>query len=99
MSSYVSSKLEQNNRAIFIGEECGGTGNGSNAILEYQLTLPESGIRIQIPYYFLDHNNKQDEEGRGVQPDHEIQYSLEDRMENKDLEMAKVFELFGNNAN
>lgn len=94
MSSYVSSKLNQKNRVVFIGEECGGTENGSNAILEYQLTLPESGIRILIPYYFLDHNNKPDKEGRGIQPDYEIDYSLEDVMKGKDLEMEKVLQLF-----
>jgi len=90
LSSYTASMLKKYTDAIFIGDECGGTEYGSNAILNYNLTLPESQIRIQIPYYFLNHKLVTQEIGRGVKVNYPIKYSLEDRISNKDLEMAKV---------
>jgi len=90
LSSYTASMLNKHTDAVFIGEECGGGENGSNAILDYSLTLPESGIRINIPYYYLDHKVTSKEEGRGVKPDHDVQYLLNDRLAENDKEREKV---------
>lgn len=94
LGSYVSTYLKHRGDATFIGSETGGGEFGSNAVINYDLTLPESGIRVDIPYYFLDHQIPKGKNfGQGVQPDHEIKYSIEDTLNNRDKEMEKVYEL------
>ncbi len=93
MSSFVSAKLNHYTDAIFIGSETGGTEYGSNAILQYRLTLPNSKIRINIPHFYLNHMVSTSEKGRGILPDYEITYSIEEILEGKDKEMEKVMSL------
>lgn len=58
--------------AIFYGSETGGTESGTNGMLSYDLTLPNSGIRVGIPYYHIDSNAEGGTFGYGVQPDVEL---------------------------
>lgn len=86
MSGYVSAYLQHHTDALMIGEETGGGEEGSNGLLFYKLTLPASGIRVNIPYYHLDHQlNVQT--GRGVMPDIPVSYSVEDLLNGEDLEL------------
>jgi len=93
MSGYVAAKLKHFKKAIFIGEETGGGEKGSNAILFYTLSLPNTKIRVKLPHYFLNHNVKTSEKGRGIMPDYPIVYSLKDRIEQQDLAIQKVLDL------
>jgi hypothetical protein len=91
LGSYVSTYLKHQSDAIFIGSETGGGEFGSNAVITYKLTLPESGIRVDIPYYFLNHQIPRDDNfGRGVQVQHKTEYSISDLLQGRDKEMEKV---------
>lgn len=91
LGSYVSTYLKHRTKAVFIGSETGGGEFGSNAVIKYQLTLPESGIRLDIPYYFLNHRiPRNDNFGRGVQVDHETKYSISDLLHGRDKDMDTV---------
>ncbi len=90
MGALVPAKLKHYTNCIIIGSETGGAERGSNAILSYTLTLPETKIRIIIPSYFLNHKVNSVQFGKGVMPHIEIVYTLNDLLTNKDLEMERV---------
>lgn len=96
LGSYVSTYLKKNEKALFIGSETGGGEFGSNALIRYNLDLPESGIRVVIPYYFMDHKiEKNDHWGSGVLPDYNIKYGIDDLLSGRDKVMEKAVELSG----
>lgn len=90
MGSLVASRLNRDTDAIIFGEETGGGEYGSNAILMYNLVLPETKIRIFIPYYFLNHDIAVEMPGRGVIPNIELKYTLNDKLQQKDKEMEQL---------
>lgn len=92
-SSLVATRLKNNTQATLIGQETGGTEIGSNAVLTYHLTLPNSQIRINIPHYFLDHKISTDSMGNGVVPDILVAYSIEERLNKTDKELLKIKEI------
>ena len=96
MGSLVAAKLKHHTTCTLIGEESGGGALGSNAVLSYNLTLPESQIRVRVPYYFLDHKIEPGQTGRGVLPHVKTQYTLEDLLAGKDKEMEWVLESIRN---
>ncbi len=98
MGSLVATKLKHNTSCTILGEETGGGEMGSNAVLMYNLTLPETKVRVTIPYYFLDHHVKLEQLGRGVVPDYPIHYELDELLNKKDKEMEKVISLIGNTS-
>ena len=90
MSSYVSSFLKNNSNVQIIGSESGGGEHGSNAILNHTLTLPNTNIIINIPYYHLDHTIDTPDKGRGVIPDIEIPISKQHYFNNIDEALKKA---------
>lgn len=90
MGSLVATRLKHGTEAGFFGEETGGGENGSNAILIYNLTLPETKVRINIPYYFLNHDVAVEMPGRGVIPNNKLKYTLNDKLQQKDKEMEQL---------
>lgn len=90
MSGYVAAFLQHHTDALLIGQETGGGEEGSNAVLFYKLTLPASGIRVNVPYYHLDHQLKGVASERGVVPDITVKYSLEDLLNGTDQELKTV---------
>ena len=91
--SFVTSKLKNSRRAIVVGEETGGGEVGFNAVLSWRLELPASRVRINIPMYHVDVQPEMNDVGKGVVPDIQIQYNLEQRMEQIDLEMVQILKL------
>lgn len=96
MSSFVASKLKNTTNAIFIGTETGGGQLGSNAILNYQLILPYSGIELFIPNYFLNHNSSNQSYTRGIIPHYAVDYKIDEILKNIDKELIKALELINN---
>lgn len=90
MGSYAATLLSHHTDAILLGEETGGGEAGSNAILSYDLTLPATGVQVIIPRYTLNHDVTITQEGRGVIPDIEVEYSLAEKMSGIDKEMERV---------
>ena len=89
-SCILSSNLQGSKRAYFVGEETGGTYNGSVAGIMPVIKLPESDIRIRVGLVFIAPHYKTEKEGRGIFPDCEIIPTLQDRVNEVDPEMNWV---------
>ncbi|MDX1350087.1 MAG: S41 family peptidase [Putridiphycobacter sp.] len=88
MSCYVASNLRQKTKATFIGQETGGGKYGSNAILSYNLTLPHTNLRVILPHYHCAHQYVDFEKGFGVIPDIETNYTIQNYLNQEDLELS-----------
>lgn len=84
--------LKEFGQAIVIGEETGSRYEGFSAGSKQYITLPHSKISIGIPRYHTKFPKSvlQTTSNRGVLPDHTIQYTITDIIQNKDLAMMKV---------
>ncbi|HMS71071.1 MAG TPA: S41 family peptidase [Saprospiraceae bacterium] len=83
-AALVASQLKEYGATIY-GMETGGTEQGTNCMLNYQLVLPNSGLKITIPYYQVLSNSTKSEFGYGVKPNYEIKpahFTLEDNVLN-----------------
>lgn len=89
-SCILSSNLKGSKRAYFVGEETGGTYNGSVAGVMPAIQLPASGIKIRLGLVFIAPHYKTDQHGRGIFPDKEIIPTLQDRIDGRDPEMEWV---------
>lgn len=90
--------IKKTTRAIFIGEESGGTFEGPTGGPSIVVQLPNSQIMIRMsPAIQLGYMYKKHPVGRGVLPDYQIDYSIDDLVNGKDLEMEKAIELILNN--
>ena len=91
-SSIISSNLQGSKRATFVGEETGGTFNGTVAGQMPSQKLPNSEMNLKlgligcIPFY------KTEKEGRGIFPDKEILPTLQDRIDGIDPEMNWILD-------
>lgn len=74
-----------NNRAIFIGEECGGGYYGNASGDEAMVTLPHTQITARIPLikYTMAVKSEQTEDG-GIYPDYPIDLAIGDLMAHTD---------------
>lgn len=83
------SDLKKTTNAIFIGEESGGTFEGPTGGDDIVIQLPNSKIivrmspNIQIGYMYEKHPI-----GRGVLPTYPVNYTVDDLVRHKDVEMA-----------
>ena len=89
-SSLISTNLQANNRATFIGEETGGAYNGCVAGLYKIYELPTSKIKIRIGLMQIETAYKQDPDGFGIKPDVEILPTIDAINSKKDLEVDWV---------
>jgi hypothetical protein len=87
-AALVSAHLRAHN-ARFWGAESGGTESGTNAMLNYKLVLPNSGIQVQIPYYRMVSNSTGGTFGFGVKADVPIAPGLDN---SRDEVLYKVIE-------
>ncbi|MET0636913.1 MAG: S41 family peptidase [Chitinophagaceae bacterium] len=87
MASVVATFLKATNRAIFIGEECGGTMEGNTSDSYGKLVLPNTGIRVEIPLT-KKVNNVNYIKGRGVFPDYSISPDINDILNGIDTELS-----------
>jgi len=82
------SDLKKTTAAVFIGEEPGGTLEGPTGGDEIVIRLPNSKIMIRIsPNIQVGYMNQKHPPGRGVIPTYPTNYSIEDILNNKDLEL------------
>lgn len=88
-----------NSRAVFVGEETGGTycGNTSGRIME--IPLPFSGITVSIPTikYTMVATDQQNK-GRGIIPTYYIKPSMIDLIHKKDVQLNMTIELAEKNS-
>ncbi|WP_169304397.1 S41 family peptidase [Pedobacter frigoris] len=89
-TSLLAANLQAMNNATFVGEETGGGRNGCTGGFYINEILPNSKVTIRfgiVPYKILDQSKVI---GRGIMPDVPIQYTIEDYLAKKDLEMEWV---------
>lgn len=90
MASYVASFLKNKRNAIVIGEETGGSEYGSRAMAGGHFTLPNSKLNIKLNVYQMTHALNIEDQAHGVMPDHETTYTIDDILNQRDLDMEKV---------
>ncbi len=91
-SSIISSNLKSNQRAVFVGEETGGSYNGTVAAQMPLVQLPNSKVNLRIGLALVSATGKTNVEGRGIFPDKEILPTLDDRKNNIDPELNWILE-------
>ena len=86
--------VKNNNRAIFIGEETGGTYCGNTSGDFIQTALPYSQFTVSIPTikYTMFTTDKKNID-RGIIPDYIIKPTIEDLINKKDVQLNKTMEL------
>lgn len=89
-SSVLSTQLDGDNRATFVGEETGGAYNGTVAGMMKIYTLPNTKIKASIGLLHIDSKHKTPIDGYGVKPDVEILPTYEDRLNHIDPELQWV---------
>lgn len=92
MAALAATRLKQKANAILIGEESGGSEYGSRGMAGGRIILPHSKIEVRFNIYQLTYGRGKDS-GYGLLPDYEVNYTIQERMEKKDLEMLKIKEL------
>jgi hypothetical protein len=92
MAALAATRLKQKANAILIGEESGGSEYGSRGMAGGKIILPHSKIEVRFNIYQLTYGYGKDS-GHGLLPDYEVNYTTQERMEKKDLEMLKIKEL------
>lgn len=93
-ASEFASIAHANNRALFIGEETGGGYYGNCSLGTPTLWLPNSSIGVTIPlakYELAVTNNVSP--GRGLIPEIQTHYSIEDILTNNDKDINVCIKL------
>lgn len=90
-TSALIANLKNTTQAVFIGEESGGLYEGPTGGETIPIILPNSQIMVRIsPNINLGYMYQKHPIGRGVLPDYSIMYTIEDLLNNKDLEMEQA---------
>ncbi|WP_341216026.1 S41 family peptidase [uncultured Wocania sp.] len=89
-SSVLSTHLQANKRAIFVGEETGGAYNGTVAGIYKLYQLPTSKLKVRMGLMQIEAPQKQNPDGYGVKPDVKITPTIEDRKLNIDTELEWI---------
>ena len=91
-SSILSTKLQGNHRATFIGEETGGAYNGTVAGFYKTYEMPNTKVVARIGLAHIGAQYKSTPDGYGVKPDIEIIPTYKDRINGNDPELEWVLE-------
>lgn len=95
-SGIVSSCLQANNRATFIGQETGGNPNVIAGFIK-DIKLPNTKIQVQVPTKQFVITDKVNNNGQGVLPTHKIEPNLIDIINNIDTELEYTIKLIDKN--
>ena len=91
-SSILASQLHGTKRAIFVGEETGGTYNGTVAGLSKVITLPNTKIVTIINLLHIETAQKQEPDGYGIKPDIPVKPTVADFLTGRDTELEVVLD-------
>ncbi|GAB5550490.1 MAG: S41 family peptidase [Saprospiraceae bacterium] len=79
---------------VFLGEEAGGAAQGGVGGSFIKYSLPNSGIYLQVPLvYYQNAVGTSLPNGRGAQPDHMVQLTIEDLLSNRKPVLDYTFNL------
>ncbi len=88
-----SSLMRAHTKAVFIGEETGGTYCGNTSGYSLELSLPNTGVRIDIPILRFEMNVNGGACNRGVLPDYPVMPSAVQYLQGYDATLEKAREL------
>lgn len=100
-ASILATLIRVNRRdAVFIGEECGGDMEGPVSGGGTDITLPNTGIRVDIPFVkrVINLNGFKSQKGRGVMPDYVIRPKVNDLIANEDTELKFTLKFIEKNG-
>lgn len=89
-SSIISSNLQGSERATIVGEETGGTFNGTVAGVFKPITLPNSKIKVQFGLGMIRAPYTESPDGFGVIPDYTVLPTLKHREKGIDTELEFI---------
>jgi len=89
-AAIISSHLKGRNRATFVGNETGGTFNGTVAGIMPVLKLPKSKLKLRVGLMTIKPNEQVNEEGYGVKPDIFIEPTIDEVVYMKDPELEWI---------
>ncbi|MEO0423420.1 MAG: S41 family peptidase [Pseudomonadota bacterium] len=92
-STNLSAILAEQDRTTLIGEETGGSAEGPTAGLLFTLTLPNSGIRMRLPFFRYRNDVSGFERGMGLSPDIEAPWTFESARAGEDPAMEAALAL------
>jgi C-terminal processing protease CtpA/Prc len=84
--------LREHAELRLVGEPTAGSAEGPTAGLLFFLTLPASGIRVNVPVYSQRTSAQRFEPGLGVQPDLLVPETVADLLAGRDAALARAFE-------
>jgi Peptidase family S41 len=93
MAAYVASILKSKEGAIVVGEESGGSVYASRGMVGGNIRLPNSKIDVHINIYQVKYGKRKEDNGYGVMPNYEVEYSVIERMEKTDKELQVIKDL------
>ncbi len=89
-ASMLATNLQANKRAFFVGEETGGSYNGTVAGQTKYIELPNSRVLLYFGLLQIETPHKTEPDGYGVKPDVEIIPTQKDRLQKRDPELEWV---------
>jgi C-terminal processing protease CtpA/Prc len=89
-SSILSTQLQGNKRATFVGEETGGAYNGTVAGIYKMYELPNTKVKVKVWFMHIDTPFKTTPDGYGIKPTIEILPTIQDRLNKIDPELQWV---------
>lgn len=92
-SSILAARLKGEKRATVVGEETGGTNDGTVAGRYSTVKLPHSGLYLPIGLMLIQPAITFSEEGRGVIPDIPVTLTLQEILSKKDIQLNRVIEI------
>ena len=92
-SSIISTQLDGDDRATFVGEETGGAYNGTVVGYYKSYELPNTKVKMRIGLMHIDSKYKTNPDGFGIKPDVEIYATYEDRLNGIDTELEYILKV------
>ena len=92
-ASIFTASLKAQRAVTIIGQETGGGEAGCNGGIIQTMTLPESQLRVRFPVFWIATASRNPDQGRGVMPDYQVDYTVTDRIKQRDRDMEKALEL------
>jgi C-terminal processing protease CtpA/Prc len=89
-SSIISTNLQGSGRATIVGEETGGTYNGTVAGVFKPIKLPNSKVMVQFGLGMISAPYQENPDGFGVIPDYTVLPTLEHRKKGIDTELEWI---------
>lgn len=89
---FVHAVIKQDN-VFIVGEETGGGAYGNTAWLIPDVTLPETRIKFRLPLFRLVIDKNLPKNGHGIEPEIEVQPTVEAIRKGADYKMDKVMDL------